>query len=300
MRVAGIVIVMSVLLSAGVMRGEEISVVIDSMGGPYAGGPIGQLDEDWTFFGYGPPSFNYEEAGLHADDDASQGWGFPPGLQPGSFPAEAATVAYVRWSFDPHAELAALGAPPIDRGQPITFSAWFYGFHGLVDPIDPVFSPYIECFIRAETDYANRVDTSLYMAPLEGETWKEATSTLLNGVDSRTSFALAVGFNFDTWYYDPQYQTTVLVDNITVTYTPAVVQTVRILSIQHVAPDRILLQWEPSLGRTYQVMRQSHAVPGYLPTRPFVLLGPVLNDQESLEDTAPPPAGAYYKVRIID
>ena len=188
----------------------------------------------------------------------------------------------------------------MDPSHPVTFTAWFYGFHGLVDPEDPIYSPDIECFIVANTDSANRVDTRVYLPPLGGESWEAATSVLVNGIEPGQEFLLAVGFGFDPYYYDPERETTVLVDNVTMTYTPAVVQTIRILSLERVEVDRILLQWESSLGRAYQVLRQTHAAPGYDPAGMFEPLGSVLTGQESMEDTDPPAAGAYYRVRIIE
>lgn len=293
--------VLVLLVAAVAAGGQEMTLAIDSMGGPYAAGPIGPLDDDWEFFGYGPPSYNYVETGVHVDGDPSQGWRFPAGLAPGTFDAsQRATVAYLRRDFDPHAVLASLGAPPMDPDSPVAFTAWFYGFHGLVDPEDPVFSPDIECFIIASTDPGNRINTPVNLPPLGGETWQAATSVLLNGVQPGTTFLLAVGFNFDPYYYDPERQTTVLVDNVTITYTPAAVQTLRILSIQRVDAGRLLVRWEPSLGRTYQVFRQTHAAPGYQRAGPFEPIGPVLSDQEFIEDADPPTVGAYYRVRIID
>ncbi len=291
-----VAVIISVLgLAAAAASAQTVTVLLDNMAGPYEAGPIGPLDDDWTFFGFGPPSYNYVENGLHHDDDGCQGWKFPANLT--SWPQESAMVAYYQADYDLHAKLEELGAYPPDETQPVVFSAWFYGFHGLVDPEDPIYSPDIECFIRA--DFIDSTESTYLMPPLGGESWNEATSTIENGLGPDDRFALVVGFSFNTSWYDPQYETTVLVDHITVTYTPAIPPELRILSIDRVGPESVQLRWEASPGRSYRVLHQPHVAPGYRPDGAFDLLDTVLG-AENYTDSAASGPGAYYRIEIVE
>ncbi|MCC6485567.1 MAG: PEP-CTERM sorting domain-containing protein [Armatimonadetes bacterium] len=209
------------LMAVLVCQAGATTAYIEDFNGTYVAGPVGSIPAGWTYFGYGPPSFDTQEKSIvlapHTGSDSAWRIDVPGTLNPAS-----GTIAIYKTGFKVND--VALPFQPIDWTKPVLMKADVYGND-----------------LGSDTQFSCNITLQGYDRTVQvlewgnngaaNGTWQTVTTSLtsLNTGNESGNLILFLDFNFKDKLFAGN--STLIWENLRVEYTPVVPEPASMLAL---------------------------------------------------------------------